>query len=110
MDNLGGSNQQSRHVGVQAGWKVQTSLVEVGCRGFTGASIQKLLKALGIIGAMLRKTLKEQKRQSKGASGSGSEGKTRHGESKDPRSICRGRQRDVPVTAPPPRDVPGLIE
>ena len=29
---------------------------------------------------------------------------------KDPYAGCRGRQGDVPVAAPPPRDVPGLKE
>ena len=43
----------------QAGWRAYTYPVEVGCRGFTGTSIQRLLKTLGIRGAKLERVRKE---------------------------------------------------
>nr|XP_061825268.1 uncharacterized protein LOC133612115 [Nerophis lumbriciformis] len=42
----------------QAGWRPFTYPVEVGCRGYTGASTQRLLKSLGIKGSNLKKALK----------------------------------------------------
>eukprot|EP00064_Thunnus_orientalis_P000438 superscaffoldBa00000022_g439 len=48
----------------QAGWRVFTNPVEVGCRGYTGTSSQWFLKSLEITGSKLR--------QNKGASGFGS--------------------------------------
>lgn len=43
----------------QAGWRAYTYPVEVGCRGFTGTSIQRFLKTLGIRGNKLERVLKE---------------------------------------------------
>ena len=152
-------------------------MLEVGCRGYTGVSTQRLLKSLGIKGSKLKKALKalaeEAEGRQKGASGCGSGETSRRGESKvlrqgavgklsccysitlrrmlwyavrptldsgrwtslpctvpwdsfnihnnnntgvrvwgehDPSAGCRGRQGDVPVAAPPPRDVPGIME
>ena len=42
----------------QAGWRAFTFPVEVGCRGYTGVSTQRLLKSLGIKGSKLKKALK----------------------------------------------------
>lgn len=41
---------------------------------------------------------------------SGWEGRTCRGENKGSRGSCRGRQGDVPAVAPPPWDVPGIME
>lgn len=73
----------------QAGWRAVTHPVEVGCRGYTGSSIQWLLRLLGIIGSKLRKALKNLiRRLSKGDSCSGEEGRTRDGERRSPRAGC----------------------
>ena len=42
----------------EAGWRAFTYPVEVGCRGYTGASTRRLLKSLGIKGSKLKKALK----------------------------------------------------
>ncbi len=58
---------------IEAGWRSFIYTVEVGCRGFTGTSTQRLVKSW-------------QRRQSKGASGSGFGERTRCGEEKDPKA------------------------
>ena len=42
----------------EARWRAFIYPVEVGCRGYTGASTQRLLKSLGIKGSKLKKALK----------------------------------------------------
>ncbi|XP_016140413.1 uncharacterized protein [Sinocyclocheilus grahami] len=43
----------------EAGWSAVTYPVEVGCRGFTVTSIERLLKSLGVRGIRLSKALKD---------------------------------------------------
>ncbi|GAA6076941.1 uncharacterized protein LOC107738138 [Tachysurus ichikawai] len=64
--------------------------VEVGCRGFNGTSTQRFLKTLGVRGAKLQKALKDLAEEAEKGQGLG--------------------DREIPATAPPPRDVPGLKE
>lgn len=44
----------------QAGWRAYIYPVEFGCRGFTGISIQRFLKNLGVRGSKLEKVLKDE--------------------------------------------------
>ncbi|GAA6076942.1 uncharacterized protein LOC118335673, partial [Tachysurus ichikawai] len=74
----------------QAGWRAYTFPVEVGCRGFNGTSTQRFLKTLGVRGAKLQKALKDLAEEAEKGQGLG--------------------DREIPATAPPPRDVPGLKE
>lgn len=82
----------------QAGWRAFTFLVEVGSRGYTGASAQHLFKTLGTRDA--KPPGRMLKRQSRAASGCGFARRTKCGRSRDLR-----QQGDVPIIAPPPRDV-----
>ncbi|XP_035527992.1 uncharacterized protein LOC118335673 [Morone saxatilis] len=43
----------------EAGWAAVSYPVEVGCRGFVGASTQRFLKNMGVTGPKLRKALKD---------------------------------------------------
>lgn len=43
----------------EGGWSAVSYPVEVGCRGFVGASTQRFLKNMGVTGPKLRKALKD---------------------------------------------------
>lgn len=44
---------------LKAGWRAVTFPVEVGCRGYIGASTQHLLKSLGMRGANSKRAIRD---------------------------------------------------
>ncbi|KAJ8356842.1 hypothetical protein SKAU_G00196360 [Synaphobranchus kaupii] len=96
----------------EAGWKTTIYPVEIGCRGFVGQSTTRLLRDAGVAGGKLKKATKELAEEvEKGSFWLWLRRKDKGGErTPDPDASCRGWQGDVPVTAPPPGDVPGLKE
>ncbi len=84
----------------EAGWKASTSPMEVSCRGFVGKSTQQLLKTFGVTGFKQNNPFRK---QTKGASGCGSEEETLREETKNPRASCKEHLGDIPTAVPSPR-------